>query len=175
MCGEKPHHSAAALSRSGSPPHVRGKVQIGHLIKVCLRITPACAGKSKPHPWWRRPEWDHPRVCGEKGTKTVTSADLRGSPPHVRGKDPVTDVLGSLFGITPACAGKSPSGRGTTVFFWDHPRMCGEKSTAASRTKAETGSPPHVRGKEKDLFEILSYCGITPACAGKSTCITVGS
>ena len=25
-----------------------------------------------------------------------------------------------------------------------------------------------MRGKEKDLFEILSYCGITPACAGKS-------
>ena len=51
-----------------------------------VRITPACAGKSR---CWRlhgRHGWDHPRVCGEKNRVQYQPARLRGSPPRVRGK-----------------------------------------------------------------------------------------
>ena len=30
---------------------------------------------------------------------------------------------------------------------WDHPRMCGEKTTGAAPVGGFRGSPPHVRGK----------------------------
>ena len=112
-CGEKPHHSAAALSRSGSPPHVRGKVQIGHLIKVCLRITPACAGKRCSGS--RRTGWpkDHPRMCGEKTRYRRSALVTVGSPPHVRGKDLIPALCCVVPGITPACAGKS---QGLNIF-----------------------------------------------------------
>ena len=33
-------------------------------------ITPAYAGKSRGIDAHKRPDWDHPRVCGEKQLKT---------------------------------------------------------------------------------------------------------
>lgn len=51
-------------------------------------------------------------------------------------------------GITPACAGKSPSSFVLLLPVRDHPRVCGEKGNGAT---------------------ISQKCvGITPACAGKS-------
>ena len=46
VCGEKAHHSAPALCRSGSPPHMRGKVTVFCCAVGAHGITPAHAGKS---------------------------------------------------------------------------------------------------------------------------------
>ena len=46
MCGEKPLGLAPAGWPSGSPPHVRGKVDEEHIAEGRIRITPAYAGKS---------------------------------------------------------------------------------------------------------------------------------
>ena len=72
---------------------------------------------------------------------------MKGSPPHVRGKDALTEVAAVVAGITPACAGKSLI-----------PPLLGF---------GFTGSPPHVRGKDKQKNGFRYYNGITPACAGK--------
>ena len=45
MCGEKHRRWCRARQRSGSPPHVRGKVFDWLRRNGYLRITPACAGK----------------------------------------------------------------------------------------------------------------------------------
>ena len=76
---------------------------------------------------------------------------------------------GPLFdgGITPACAGKRFDQRRQFVESEDHPRMCGEKLRMCRRTVARLGSPPHVRGKVVDMFQIINAMRITPACAGK--------
>ena len=47
--------------------------------------------------------------------------------------------------------------------------MCGEKASTAGHCSANTGSPPHVRGKGQSILPLHQRDGITPACAGKST------
>ena len=51
--------------------------------------------------------------------------------------------------------------------------MCGEKSIGTKAKNVLQGSPPHVRGKGS-REDILGFAdGITPACAGKSSLISV--
>ena len=157
----------ALMLPRGSPPHVRGKVAPSFFRLYCLRITPACAGKSSSVSMCTRSPEDHPRMCGEKG---VTSPDARldrGSPPHVRGKG--ITVAGHIGNgrITPAYAGKRPEHSAPASAQRDHPRMCGEKGCCKFSSRNHSGSPPHVRGKACGLFQLVESPGITPACAGK--------
>ena len=86
MCGEKTGVASCARTSSGSPPHVRGKVEQVTSALSTVRITPACAGKS----WFCISVYprikDHPRMCGEKSKAACTIA--------------------AILRITPACAGK---------------------------------------------------------------------
>ena len=174
MCGEKLSAVFTSCINLGSPPRVRGKGvpcsarRLGRGItparagkSVCgekfifvttqisaLRITPACAGKSKRgKPRFQRSE-DHPRVCGEKSE--WFEKDSRRSR------------------ITPACAGKRVDLSRTPKPAQDHPRVCGEKFSIDAGNAAEQGSPPRVRGKVVHKPHLPGHCGITPACAGKS-------
>ena len=45
VCGEKIFHLGLALSSSGSPPRMRGKVALLGIDPTGARITPAYAGK----------------------------------------------------------------------------------------------------------------------------------
>ena len=91
VCGEKISGTTLITTQQGSPPRMRGKDAVKRHSARGFGITPACAGKSTaasahsqssasgspPHVrgkvqlgraahvarWW-----DHPRVCGEKGT-----------------------------------------------------------------------------------------------------------
>ena len=111
VCGEKGNGRPKLPAGEGSPPRVRGKVTDKSAHLNITGITPACAGKSRDK---RRPSArfeDHPRVCGEKSyLQTNMSLDV-GSPPRVRGKEPDNHRRRDRDGITPACAGKSPSDR----------------------------------------------------------------
>ena len=69
-------------------------------------ITPACAGKSYQRTQTAVLGQDHPRMCGEKRTRTVSTVNSQGSPPHVRGKETLVNGLYRIYRITPACAGK---------------------------------------------------------------------
>ena len=86
VCGEKLQRSTGTWLRAGSPPRVRGKVNV---IVHCLNnpgITPACAGKSKIIQLIAQLKKDHPRVCGEKNHFSIFLYPTQGSPPRVRGK-----------------------------------------------------------------------------------------
>ena len=106
-CGEKNTQGEKADTFKGSPPHMRGKAcgkdeNDGH-----TGITPAHAGKSAK---WIRIDTihgDHPRTCGEKGSKEEYTWKKLGSPPHMRGKVRHTDRSDKPMRITPAHAGKS--------------------------------------------------------------------
>ena len=108
VCGEKLDLYMAYVRRKGSPPRMRGKVQIPEYIGGQRRITPAYAGKSPGSIFVTPRKWDHPRMCGEKH-------QLR------RGVEVEP-------GITPACAGKREHLADGVAAGGDHPRMCGEKS-----------------------------------------------
>ena len=86
----------------------------------------------------------------------------------MRGKGGFGFPVGLSLGITPACAGKSFSAENSSRCTWDHPRVCGEKTTTRSIHSRGTGSPPRVRGKVRVQAPVQEHRGITPDCAGKS-------
>ena len=126
-------------------------------------------------------------MCGEKTDADFEKVRQAGSPPHVRGKEEPCRKEVWKGRITPACAGKRHLGiahhppfedhprmcgekhafQGVSVQREDHPRMCGEKLFFTISLLVSRGSPPHVRGKVKNLININRNSGITPACAGK--------
>ena len=167
VCGEKHVHGPAAELALGSPPRVRGKVGGLPIMIFHPRITPACAGKSLFQLSAKSVFEDHPRVCGEKILRSSSSALLIGSPPRVRGKVRTDLVEQAQARITPACAGKRPTSRRSSAAAQDHPRVCGEKSSALPTAPIHMGSPPRVRGKDRPCPTGPSCCRITPACAGK--------
>ena len=126
---------------------MRGKGFCDVFTPLEVGITPACAGKSlgativdlgnKDHPRVCGEKFranrvilalqDHPRVCGEKSEKMKKGCTVKGSPPRVRGKGNRRELLVSLVGITPACAGKRIDFAFPLPRPEDHPRVCGEK------------------------------------------------
>ena len=168
VCGEKSSASSSVRLRHGSPPRVRGKAY-GRGGRACYhRITPACAGKSFSILACLPEVKDHPRVCGEKSSGSIRTADELGSPPRVRGKGRPTKSTAAAWRITPACAGKSPLVKPFCQTTRDHPRVCGEKTWSPTYEGVLQGSPPRVRGKGRWIKFRRFYYGITPACAGKS-------
>ena len=128
ICGEKSGRASPIKPHRGSPPHMRGKGLCFRLEGRPGGITPAYAGKSA---WWcrhRRCRWDHPRICGEKQWAMTCYSGQQGSPPHMRGKEVVSGLQHLPAGITPAYAGKRTYSPTVFCRFWDHPRICGEKT-----------------------------------------------
>ena len=175
----------------GSPPRGRGKVPNVSVEKISQGITPAWAGKRYRDGRLDAAVEDHPRVGGEKFVERTAAHLPPGSPPRGRGKGPhlqKTAVRGGspprgrgkvhrcqigpwLPGITPAWAGKS------VAYCWalgakeDHPRMGGEKGARRGPALGRTGSPPHGRGKVGPHTARKYAAGITPAWAGKRSCV----
>ena len=71
-----------------------------------------------------------------------------GSPPPMRGKEPLRHFYLAYPGITPAYAGKSLDMLGTGYRNRDHPRLCGEKTVQTIAAFEKLGSPPPMRGKD---------------------------
>ena len=126
VCGEHRYAFMFSAALLGSSPRVRGTlIRISDQPSV-LGIIPACAGNTtrRAAPRWRW--WDHPRVCGEHSPVFETLGNHVGSSPRVRGTPAPAEA--NLFdpGIIPACAGNTLIPRRAGLFFWDHPRVCGE-------------------------------------------------
>ena len=91
----------------GSPPHARGRHTIQSLLKLALRITPACAGKTYARLADWIAFWDHPRMRGEDSAYPALRRFVTGSPPHARGRLSLLQPRAPRTRITPACAGKT--------------------------------------------------------------------
>ena len=87
LCGEKRTKMKLMAIHIGSPPPMRGKVYKNIVCNLDHRITPAYAGKSRCHKKEARGSRDHPRLCGEKVTSSISPLVLKGSPPPMRGKE----------------------------------------------------------------------------------------
>ena len=74
--------------------------------------------------------------------------------------------------ITPAHAGKRKGQMSFEYTAQDHPRACGEKYAEYTVHWRFQGSPPRMRGKADDDDALLPLLRITPAHAGKSSCLT---
>ena len=111
---------------------------------------------------------DHPRLCGEKMLYFFQCPFDQGSPPPMRGKADAVRSVTPDTGITPAYAGKRLAYVPFGIPRKDHPRLCGEKVLAGIRRTIVVGSPPPMRGKEREELKKRKLVRITPAYAGKS-------
>ena len=166
MCGEQAIYVCRWVRDEGSPPRVRGTASGTDVFGWPGRITPACAGNSAecsgPSCW----RGDHPRVCGEQARLALYPKGCRGSPPRVRGTDNYASILYAADRITPACAGNSAACRAGGMAAEDHPRVCGEQGGDRGAGCVHQGSPPRVRGTEREYELKTAMDRITPACAG---------
>ena len=169
VCGEKASRFSIASIRLGSPPRMRGKDRRETDTEVVDRITPAYAGKRLQGLGPSRSTQDHPRVCGEKCNVKKSSINAPGSPPRMRGKVHVVAVFCSVYGITPAYAGKRPSYYGESSAYRDHPRVCGEKFAILATRSSFVGSPPRMRGKAGVRTKLLKYLKDHPRVCGEKT------
>ena len=112
-CGENQIPNRHTLQTTGSPPQVRGKLDVLHFFFTVLGITPAGAGKTCIISWRNNPLRDHPRRCGENPPHVRHQPFAKGSPPQVRGKQGHRYRAVDAQRITPAGAGKTalPTGR----------------------------------------------------------------
>ena len=147
VCGKNAITSVRSFISSGSPPRVREKLATALSSVASIRITPACAGKTYGLDSRDCDSQDHPRVCGKNTQLKHFHTAYAGSPPRVREK--LRHVVESVrkCGITPACAGKTVNNHYLTLFFWDHPRVCGKNFSVSTFSRALSGSPPRVREK----------------------------
>ena len=148
MRGEDSAFEARASFSTGSPPHARGRLTVWRHATDIGRITPACAGKTKPTPNGTFTIWDHPRMRGEDTYSPVSLSFVWGSPPHARGRQDDILEMPRRTGITPACAGKTCVPQDRVHSVEDHPRMRGEDRFATTLVRRSSW--------------------ITPACAGKT-------
>ena len=107
-------------------------------------------------------------MCGKNALQTLRTLCPTGSPPRVREKLRGQATNKNVAGITPACAGKTSSVKLSLNIIRDHPRVCGKNSIFFCAIKYDSGSPPRVREKRYLRSEKCPWCGITPACAGKT-------
>ena len=168
VCGEQSTSSPGACRTRGSPPRVRGTAAGVRSDCPVRGITPACAGNSRRHFPPPLENGDHPRVCGEQPPPPLRRRRTTGSPPRVRGTDPMLAILFPPTGITPACAGNSNGLDDGRLIGGDHPRVCGEQPCRGTAWTPWWGSPPRVRGTDHTGPGKSTCTGITPACAGNS-------
>ena len=125
-CGENQSTMRPRSVAEGSPPQVRGKRSDNWYRGRCSRITPAGAGKTMCVTIRTKTLQDHPRRCGENCSDTKIDILGVGSPPQVRGKLYEILAAATVYGITPAGAGKTRLARDGFKRRKDHPRRCGE-------------------------------------------------
>ena len=147
MRGEDLHLSLLYQRSLGSPPHARGRLPLNYTDKVTIRITPACAGKTRNCRDWPPSYADHPRMRGEDADAAAIDGMGGGSPPHARGRPTHAARAARAWRITPACAGKTGSFLWKTFTWPDHPRMRGEDQSVVVPALGLGGSPPHARGR----------------------------
>ena len=85
-CGENRPIQRFSRFHPGSPPQVRGKLDMELFQAHYDRITPAGAGKTIPAQCTAGIAEDHPRRCGENYAPAGNVCLTEGSPPQVRGK-----------------------------------------------------------------------------------------
>ena len=136
--------------------------------QIGVRITPAGAGKTRWNSSKTPIREDHPRRCGENSYDVIANSASAGSPPQVRGKQLKRLTIKRRDRITPAGAGKTPPEARDCAMLRDHPRRCGENSSASSSLIPHQGSPPQVRGKPANSRFKDKRSRITPAGAGKT-------
>ena len=98
----------------------------------------------------------------------MTTVDMRGSSPQVRGALALNLDCILANGIIPAGTGSTRRPRPRPARAWDHPRRCGEHIPPLTQPTQLLGSSPQVRGALVAVPLVGEQGGITPAGAGST-------
>ena len=148
-CGDHGPGRGIRQREQGSPPRMRGP--------------PTQLQESQPT------NQDHPRECGDHNPPWVTTILTEGSPPRMRGPHARMVAAFAASGITPANAGTTGSIVTAVLGDRDHPRECGDHCRSVGRPKGrvdhprecgdhrsrstrdyhQNGSPPRMRGPQR--------------------------
>ena len=152
-----------------SPPRARGRVIQVMAPASTSGITPACAGKRMTEFYTYNPCGNHPRVRGEEDSVVGRGVAHGESPPRARGRVLPSARFVAVWGITPACAGKSKEQERVERAIEESPPRARGRAGRSHGTARGSGNHPRVRGEEPaEVFIFELGDGITPACAGKS-------
>ena len=127
-CGDKVLHLHPHSRLLGSSPCVWGQ-ELRALFDVLARgIIPMRVGTSITYHLVFSTGEDHPHACGDKNTSVNRIDIFIGSSPCVWGQ--VNDIPDDSVNmrIIPMRVGTSSRRHVKTLFEWDHPHACGDKS-----------------------------------------------
>ena len=167
-CGELEVRHRSWRWEVGSSPRMRGTLELRGETRVLRRIIPAHAGNSREHFDIVDVFSDHPRACGELEHRSPTGRICGGSSPRMRGTHSRRSGSGRHGRIIPAHAGNSSHRNRNASGLSDHPRACGELSTAAPARADLFGSSPRMRGTRWYVCVRQRLDRIIPAHAGNS-------
>ena len=108
----------------------------------------------------------HPRSCGEQTRHCMTSYDVPGSSPLVRGTDHRSNGTTKGRRFIPARAGNSFGVGSCFKQIPVHPRSCGEQLTLSLMHSRISGSSPLVRGTVVNQPDVRTRGRFIPARAG---------
>ena len=91
------------------------------------------------------------------------SITIDGSSPRMRGTLPAARRVEVVVGIIPAHAGNTASTLHVSLFYWDHPRACGEHRLIPWTAACREGSSPRMRGTPTVSDRDLGRLRIIPA------------
>ena len=107
VCGERQDSLCASATMTGSSPRVRGTPLSAVDSPARRRFIPACAGNAPRASLPAAPIPVHPRVCGERASRTICLARASGSSPRVRGTQRGRRYPRTRGRFIPACAGNA--------------------------------------------------------------------
>ena len=148
---------------------MRGKLDWRSSRARRRRLIPAHAGKTLVDSFVFQSVEAHPRACGENMFLTPSQSCCQGSSPRMRGKHLSAWRRSYLNRLIPAHAGKTENPRRHSHGCRAHPRACGENFNAYCNVHVRQGSSPRMRGKPKELDRPISFWGLIPAHAGKTS------
>ena len=139
------------------------------LYEAANRIIPAHAGNTTRTPFWLTLYTDHPRACGEHGTKPNNTCHACGSSPRMRGTQELIRRPRTQRRIIPAHAGNTQHASRVYLDGPDHPRACGEHRLFQELKRSGRGSSPRMRGTLHCRPAALTGWRIIPAHAGNTS------
>ena len=178
VCGADTRLQLTGQQPQGSPPRVRSRPPSIGCGENRSGITSACAEQTPLSLCSLRSRWDHLRVCGADISVKILTTIVVGSPPRVRSRRPVGDLVPCGLGITSACAEQTPSSGRRSIRNWDHLRVCGADAMRKRRrfrrqwiTSACAEQTRRSRSASPAYRDHLRVCGADHWVGGGRRCL----
>ena len=138
------------------------------------RFIPACAGNAWTGLLHGQDVPVHPRMRGERSSRSGPGVASHGSSLHARGTPLDGQPRFALTRFIPACAGNAVVSMLPYAIPPVHPRMRGERYGLPVPLSNRRGSSPHARGTPRESYDGCLYLRFIPACAGNASLLIGG-